>query len=593
MLASLQNRVFLASALVAAVSIGVPAWVVTGQASREAEAELRRDLERAATLVEEEHASRLETLKVHARLIADLPKLKAVLATGDPPTIRPIAEDYRAMVRSRILTLTDASGEPLMRIGDPDGSPAETAAVAAALEGREATTFRADPDGVLQMVTVPIVVGPSPPEILGTLSLGFLLDDALAAQLKALTASELAFVTGGRVRASTLRGRFGDRLAAVVGTRGSVLLSLGGNEYEAVARPLHVGSADSGAPTAIVLQSRTERLRLLRRVRTALVAAALLGVLMAVLLSYGAARRVTRPLAAITASMREMTATGDLTRKIEVARGWQDEEAALLAATFNTLTDSIARFQREAALRERLSALGRLSTVIAHEVRNPLMIIKGSLRLLRGPASTEEAREAAAEIDDEVARLNRIVDDVLDFARPIRLERSLVDIGELCRDAVAAAGAAGDGVRFQLDVEPGISLISTDGERLRTALVNVLGNAKDAVMRRRERPAPGAGPDVVLWARRGTAEVLTLTVSDRGVGIPAEEMPRVFEPYFSSKRTGSGLGLAITKNIVDALGGRLSLRSQDGLGTEVRIELPITPDPSPDGTRHGGGGGEA
>ena len=95
---------------------------------------------------------------------------------------------------------------------------------------------------------------------------------------------------------------------------------------------------------------------------------------------------MTRPLGAITATMREMAATGDLTRRIAPPAGarWEDEDARLLATTFNAMTDSIARFQREAAQRERLSSLGRLSTVVAHEIRNPLMIIKTALRTLRG-----------------------------------------------------------------------------------------------------------------------------------------------------------------------------------------------------------------
>ena len=100
--------------------------------------------------------------------------------------------------------------------------------------------------------------------------------------------------------------------------------------------------------------------------------------LLATLLSFAVARTITRPLAAITDVMREVAATGDLTRKIALRHGnrWDDEDARLLATTFNTLTDSIARFQREMSQKERLSSLGRLSTVIAHEVRNPLMIIK-------------------------------------------------------------------------------------------------------------------------------------------------------------------------------------------------------------------------
>ena len=93
---------------------------------------------------------------------------------------------------------------------------------------------------------------------------------------------------------------------------------------------------------------------------------------------------MTRPLAAVTDAMRDVAATGDLTRKVPVrSRAWDDEDARLLASAFNTLTESIARFQREAAQRERLSSLGRLSTVIAHEIRNPLMIIRASLSSLR------------------------------------------------------------------------------------------------------------------------------------------------------------------------------------------------------------------
>src|SRR5207247_11011954 len=156
----------------------------------------------------------------------------------------------------------------------------------------------------------------------------------------------------------------------------------------------------------------------------------------ATLLRFAVARTITRPLAGITDVMREVAATGDLTRKITLGEGrlWRDEDAQLLATTFNTLTESVARFQREISQRERLLSLGRLSTVIAHEVRNPLMIIKGSLHALGRPdASAASVREAIADIDEEVARLNRVVNEVLDFARPIRFALAPADLTALCR----------------------------------------------------------------------------------------------------------------------------------------------------------------
>ena len=119
---------------------------------------------------------------------------------------------------------------------------------------------------------------------------------------------------------------------------------------------------------------------------------------------------------------------------------WEDEDARLLATTFNTLTDSIARFQREAAQRERLSSLGRLSTVIAHEIRNPLMIIKAALRALRAAERRPGAScaTAVADIDEEITRLNRIVNEVLDFARPIQFDLAPADLNALCDDAAKA-----------------------------------------------------------------------------------------------------------------------------------------------------------
>ena len=210
----------------------------------------------------------------------------------------------------------------------------------------------------------------------------------------------------------------------------------------------------------------------------------MVAVLAAILVSYAVARTVTRPVEAITSTMREMAASGDLTRRIPVSPDarWQDEDARLLATTFNSMTDSIEKFQREASQRERLSSLGRLSTVVAHEIRNPLMIIKTSLRALRREdAGPEQVKTAAKDIDEEITRLNRIVAEVLDFARPIKFELAPADLNALARDAARAAGAADGSARIRLELDPGIPSMTTDAERLRQALLNILGNAVQAV----------------------------------------------------------------------------------------------------------------
>src|SRR5207237_3411929 len=130
----------------------------------------------------------------------------------------------------------------------------------------------------------------------------------------------------------------------------------------------------------------------------------------------------------------------------------------------------IARFQREIAQKERLTSLGRLSTVIAHEVRNPLMIIKAALHSLRQPAIDVAAvREAATDIDEEVARLNRIVNDVLDFARPIHFERETIDVNALCRESATAATVSAPGPEMALDLDPSLSTIDRKSTRLNSS----------------------------------------------------------------------------------------------------------------------------
>jgi signal transduction histidine kinase len=268
--------------------------------------------------------------------------------------------------------------------------------------------------------------------------------------------------------------------------------------------------------------------------------------------------------------MREVAATGDLTRKIALRHRnrWDDEDARLLANTFNTLTDNIAKFQREMSQKERLTALGRLSTVIAHEVRNPLMIIKASLHALKGPDLDQSAvREAARDIEEEVARLNRIVNEVLDYARPIRFDVAPADLNEICRSAAAAARASEPGVEIETRFDAAVGLVKTDAERLRIALVNMLVNAQHAMN--------GAGrPGRVTFSTQAAGTTVVLVIADRGLGIPADAVGQIFDPYFTTKRGGTGLGLPIAKNIIEGLGGAIAVWSTAGVGTELRIELP-------------------
>lgn len=575
LLSSLQSRIFLATALLSLLSIGTAIYVVTVRVTREVEDALRREIATASTLVEQFRNTRSQHFSMMAHLVADAPKLKAAVDTDDPPTVQDTANGYFAQLRSSVLVITNRRGRVLGAVGDSPRTGEVTSShvgLQDAVAGHESVSLLRQPDGILHLVTVPITVGLTTPDVLGALSVGFLLDDAFAGQLKQLTGSDVAFAIGGRVVSSTLPSDDRTVLSSIAGdAAGLTNVSLHGEEYAVLPMPLSSGESPPrpGGPLALILRSRTEQLRFLDEIHTEVAVTAIVAVGLATLLSFAVARTITRPLTAITGVMRDVAATGDLTRKIVLRSNhrWDDEDAQLLASTFNTLTESVARAQREMSQRERLSSLGRLSTVIAHEVRNPLMIIKAALHSLRRPAaSPDDVREGLADIDGEVVRLNRMVNDVLDFARPIAFEHAPTDLNGLCRESAAAAQAT-PGATVTLALDPTVGLIDTDAERLRAALVNILVNARQAVERQALRR-------VTLSTGRMDSGV-TVSIADTGAGIDRTDIARIFDPYFTTKRGGTGLGLPITKNIIEGLGGSIAVDSEPGRGTNIRITLPI------------------
>jgi signal transduction histidine kinase len=622
LISSLRGRIFLASAVLAVLSIGVAFYVVNGRVTREAERALQREVAATGTLVDQLRATRTQTFTAMAQLVADSPTIKAAVDTNDPPTVQNVAEGYQRQLNSNLLLVTHKSGRVLASVG-ASLEAAEIVAgepeVRGALEGRDSATLLPQPGGVLQLVTVPIAIGLAHPDVLGTLSIGFLIDDAYADQLKAMTGSEVAFGMDGHVLAATLPAADRADLAALLRAGDRVHEGrIGGADYVVLRQRLGApGERESraGGPVALILRSRTDVLAGLQAIQTALGFTAIVAVILATLLSFGVARTITRPLAAITGAMRDVASTGDLTRKIALrSRPWDDEDARLLAATFNTLTDSVARFQQEMSQRERLSSLGRLSTVIAHEIRNPLMIIKASVHALRRPdAGAATVREAVADIDDEVGRLNRIVNEVLDFSRPIRFELASTDVNAVCAQSAAAAQVSGAGPAIHLDLARGLPRVTADAERLRIALVNMLVNARHAVLAREESLAgsngPGsraagesgprsspavdaasslpdatpASPPPITLRTEQREDRVAIVIEDRGIGIDPADRVRMFDPYFTTKRGGTGLGLAIAKNIVEGLRGSIEVRSVPGAGTSIDIGLPAD---SPPFTRH-------
>jgi two-component system sensor histidine kinase PilS (NtrC family) len=299
---------------------------------------------------------------------------------------------------------------------------------------------------------------------------------------------------------------------------------------------------------------------------------------------------VGRPLVDVMPGLAALQATvGDAALKRgevsqEVVRGDGARESRTLGVSLSPLVDSsgrhvgrIVNFQdltelrrMEAAMQraERLAAVGRLAAGIAHEIRNPLAAISGSIELLNASMATDAAREnkeLMGIVLREVERLNGLITDLLEFARPRALETQRLDVAATMAEMlrVFENDKRLGGAAVELRAPEGAVEVDADPGQLRQVVWNLLRNAAEA--------APGQPITVEV---RGDERFASLTVRDRGPGIPAEHRARMFEPFFSTKDGGTGLGLATVHRIVEEHKGAVEIESPPGGGAAVTVRLP-------------------
>ncbi len=307
---SLTNRIFFGCALLAVASIAIAIYNVNVAVTRQAEQELRGGLDEAGTIIDEYHQILVDHFTREARLIADLPRLKATVDTNNPVTVQPLAEEYQRQLAADLLLITGRSGQTLAEIASANvstGSYASLPGFTTASIGRESTSFWPHTGGILQVVTVPIYIGLQQPELLGTLSVGVSLDEAAANRFQRLTNSDIAFGMRGAIRASTLPKDVWQLLAPLLsGPELSQSVPLGNQDYIAKTSPLRTGPVKLAVPaaaaagnagegaTVIILRSRTQRLGFLNPLHGRLGIIAVVAVLAATLLSYAIARTITQ-----------------------------------------------------------------------------------------------------------------------------------------------------------------------------------------------------------------------------------------------------------------------------------------------------------
>lgn len=262
--------------------------------------------------------------------------------------------------------------------------------------------------------------------------------------------------------------------------------------------------------------------------------------------------------------------TGLLVGRERMQQDRYRETAERLEESFVELrrqADQILEIEEQLRRADRLSALGELSAGMAHEIRNPLGSIRGTAEILRDGIPADDPRsEFAAILIREVDRLNRVVQDYLDFARPPAAELARIDVVATLREVLllTRSQAQKGRVTVTLDGAPQL-LLAAKEEQLKQAFLNLILNAVQAM--------PDGGTLAIrVAAVGGEGEV---AFHDSGRGISPEHLERIFSPFFTTRRDGTGLGLAITHRIVQGHGGRVEVTSEIGVGTTFRLYFPL------------------
>jgi two-component system sensor histidine kinase HydH len=234
---------------------------------------------------------------------------------------------------------------------------------------------------------------------------------------------------------------------------------------------------------------------------------------------------------------------------------------------FKDLTE-IRTLHQELEHNRRLASVGRLAAGVAHEIRNPLSSIKGFATYFKEKyRGVQKDQEIAGILIQEVDRLNRVVGQLLDFSRPIRLQSQQVPLKPLVEDAFRLVDrqSRDNSVSLTLEMSDENLTAVFDRDKMSQVMLNLLLNAVDAM--------PGGGR-LTVRAEAGEGGAIRIQVVDNGVGIDPADQAHMFEPYFSTKPSGTGLGLAIVHNVVQAHRGEIRVDSRPGEGTTVHITLP-------------------
>ena len=567
----LLTRVMLSTSVAVTVLFGITGQIVLRHVEQTMSQSLQEEVEASFHSYVSLWKARTDLLSNVSQIIAGMPDVRAAFGTGDQATIRDTAGELWSKISSLrgVFLVTDPSGRVVSSLGGVTapslGRNLELVRAAASRFPEQSSGFYLAGQDLFHFAVTPVYVQSAngPNALINVLVAGYRVDALVAQQLKEATNSEFLFVTPAGLITSTLNPRATDRIVADLAVTGQGRrVTDGVIEYAWSETPL----ADlSGNPLGkvYILRSFASAQQRIASMKNNILMLWLFAMMAGLLLTYLLARRIVDPVRELD---RAAAAVARQNYAIQVPVTSADE-IGRLAATFNSMCASIRKAQDDLIRQERISTIGRLSSSIVHDLRNPLAAIYGGAEMLvDADLPPSHVKRLAANIYRSSQRIQGMLQDLLDVSRGKQGTTEVCRLREVAMAATDSLAAAADsqGVTLSLEIPPEIE-VPLERSRMERAFVNLIGNALEAM--------PNGGEVRIRAEMQGG--VVLVHVEDNGPGIAPEIRAKLFQPFVTAgKRNGLGLGLALSRQTVLEHSGDMWVESTPGHGARFSFRLP-------------------
>jgi signal transduction histidine kinase len=569
---SLLWKILLSTSVAITLLFALTGWIVLRNAIQTTSLSVEHEVGASFQAYESLWKAHEDLLRKVSLILSTMSDVRAAFGTRDPATIRDTAGELWARIsdENAMFLVTDARGKVIAPLG---GMPAASLGESLDVVRNAARHFPGQASGFLmregrlyQAVFTPVYVQSAQGnDLLNVLVAGYSVDYQVAQTLKDATGgSEFLFLSGG-VIASTLNPRATTQVASRLSAHPTPeRVSDGFIEYAARPKPL---LDIDGQPVGElwILRSFESARDGIAELRRKIILLWLLAVGAGLGLTYVLARRIVEPVKELDRAAAEV-ARQNYTHRVRVE---SQDELGRLARTFNAMCASIQQARQELIRQERISTIGRLSSSIVHDLRNPLAAVYGgSEMLVDSELTAPQVKRLAANIYRASRRIQELLQDLLNVSRGSACGAEICKLREVAEAGCDSLLAAADTQRVHLQVEiPEAIELPLERNRMERVFANLAGNALEMM--------PDGGR--ILISASAANGFVTVEVRDTGPGIAPEIRHNLFEPFVSAgKKSGLGLGLALARQTVLDHGGDMWAESEPGGGACFRVRLPVT-----------------